>query len=144
MSKKSFFLITVQFSSLLFLFFTSSQPLPFYSLGFIVAGVMLGFWAIMVMRVSKLRVQPEVHDQSILVINGPYKWIRHPMYSSLILFTFGLFLSSVSWWRLVLLLIFIDNLRLKINYEEALLVKHFQKKYIHYQQVTSKVIPLIW
>ena len=50
-----------------------------------VGGLALGAWAVATMGLRQLRAAPDVAAQARLVVNGPYRWIRHPMYSSVLL-----------------------------------------------------------
>lgn len=135
----------IQFSSLGYLLF--SGPLftdPVFLLIIEILGIVIGVWAIaIVIRHSKIRVQPDVHPKATLVKEGIYKWIRHPMYLAIILTVLPLLIDYFTLSRLVVFLILFVNMILKIKYEEKLLEQHFPD----YQKVyakTVRLIPFIW
>jgi len=49
-----------------------------------IAGVILGIWAVVVMGRENTNITPLVKQDSHLVTNGPYAFIRHPMYSAVV------------------------------------------------------------
>lgn len=137
-------LVVVQFSCLGFLFFTGpgiADSLPLLLLEFIAFGI--GIWGIIAMRRSRLNVFPDVLYGSSLVKEGPYKLIRHPMYTALILMSFSLVISSFSYARMAVAIVLIVNLLFKIQFEEKLLCKAIPA-YADYKMKTWKIIPLIY
>lgn len=76
-----------------------------------------------------------------LVTHGPYRWVRHPVYSSAYLFLFGFILLSSNWWiALVVILSFIP-LALRTPIEEASLVERFGDEYREYIRRTGRFFP---
>ncbi|MFH2122322.1 MAG: isoprenylcysteine carboxylmethyltransferase family protein [Pseudomonadota bacterium] len=92
---------------------------------FFIASLLLAGWAIKVMRLGNFNILPTIRDGAILVTHGPYRYIRHPMYASLLLAGAGLLLISCSWMRLAVFLALWLVLYLKLRVEENLLVGHF-------------------
>ncbi len=141
-------LVTTQF--LILGYFTLSHPIrqPFgpqdiVAYTFILSGILLGASALFAIRKSRFRIIPEPDIHAILVTNGPYAFIRHPMYTALILFTFGLFLNfPVITHFLAFALLFI-TLNLKLTYEETLLTQACPS-YRSYQAGTRKLFPFLY
>lgn len=106
-------------------------------------GIALGVWALVTMTVRNLNILPDIRTGSRLVTHGPYQFIRHPMYSSLLLITLALILDAFSWERFVLWLILVADLWVKLNYEEKLLSRHFEE-YKDYQERTTRLIPFLF
>ena len=106
-------------------------------------GGVLGIWAVMTMKLRHLSALPEIKANSPLQQGGPYRWIRHPMYSALLLVILALICESWSPWRGVFGVILLVDLGLKLEYEESLLMRIFPE-YADYQQNTHKLIPWIW
>ncbi|AWB32889.1 methyltransferase family protein [Orrella marina] len=48
--------------------------------------VVMGVWAVTVNRPGNFNITPDPKPGSELVTAGPYRWIRHPMYTSVLLF----------------------------------------------------------
>lgn len=49
------------------------------------AGIALGLWALWANRPGNFNIRPVPREGGQLIQHGPYRWIRHPMYSALLL-----------------------------------------------------------
>lgn len=107
------------------------------------AGIALGGWALIAMQLANLHILPDVRPNAQLVQRGPYRFIRHPMYSALLLTTLALVLDRFSWLRVSLWLVLLVDLLIKLHYEERLLAAH-HPGYPTYQQETKRLLPLIY
>jgi protein-S-isoprenylcysteine O-methyltransferase Ste14 len=144
MIMRSYLLVFVQFIAILLILLTG--PLWTNSLPLLLmesVGLFLGLWAIIAIRLPNLHILPDVRHNASLVQSGPYRLIRHPMYSALLLFTAAVVLDTFSWLRLVLWLALLVNLVLKLHYEEQLLRAH-HPTYVSYQGQTKRLIPWIY
>ena len=108
-----------------------------------VIGVFIGLWALQAMTMKNLHVFPEVHGKSFLVTHGPYRFIRHPMYTALLLCTLAMVLDEFSMMRGIVWLLLAINLVAKLTYEERLLAQHYPE-YESYQRQTSRLVPFIF
>jgi len=95
------------------------------------------------MQKSKLRVTPEPAADAVLITKGPYKLIRHPMYTSLLLGSIGLLLTYFTYLRLVIFLLLMADLIIKLQYEELLLSKKFTV-YHAYAAKSYKLFPFVY
>ena len=111
-------------------------------LGLELLGVALGLWALVTMTIRNLTILPDIRVGSRLVTHGPYRYLRHPMYSALGLVTLALLLDAFSMERLIIWVILLGDLWVKLNYEEQLLLCHFGE-YKDYQKHTKRLIPFI-
>jgi len=76
-----------------------------------------------------------------LVTKGPYRWVRHPFYTTVILSWIGLSLLLASWLFPVLMAVFVLYLILRTPMEEANLSKRFGEDYRAYMQRTGSFLP---
>jgi len=110
---------------------------------FIVAGMLLGASAVLAHHTGRFRIVPEPGATTMLITDGPYAFIRHPMYTALILLTFGLFVNyPVASHLLAFTLLFIV-LNVKLIYEESILTRRFPE-YRQYQARTRKLFPFVF
>ena len=134
----------VQIGSLLFLvltgpLFSSNPPIIIFQILALIL-VILAVWE---MRRNKFYRVPDIGRQDRLVTSGIYQYIRHPMYTSQILFAGTLLANYFSFFRLVaFILLFVDFI-FKIQYEEGLLMKYFSN-YYEYMKKSSRLIPFLY
>ncbi len=105
-------------------------------------GGILGVWALWTIKLRNLSALPDIKSNSPLQTGGPYQWIRHPMYTALLLLMLALVCEEFTYWRGLMWVVLLVDLFLKLRYEEVLLVKNFPE-YAEYQQRTHKLIPWI-
>ena len=78
-----------------------------------------------------------------LVTKGPYRWIRHPLYTFGTLFFLSFALMADSWFIALLALTAIIILSLRLPNEEAHLIEKFGYEYREYMKRTGKFLPKI-
>ncbi len=87
----------------------------------------------------------EIRKEHELIITGPYRFVRHPMYSAMLLWgvTFSLLTANwvyvLSFWSGILLL-----LVLRIPEEEKLMIDQFGEAYKVYQKKVKRFIPYLF
>jgi protein-S-isoprenylcysteine O-methyltransferase Ste14 len=143
-SVRSFLFVAVQFGCIGLLFASGPFiPSRFYLLVPAIFAILLGLWAVTVMRVSKLNIFPDVRAGSSLVRSGPYRILRHPMYLAVIVFSGTLVIEKFSILRVLVLLVLIIDLVIKIEHEEKLLTTNFTD-YQEYRHGSWKLIPFLY
>jgi protein-S-isoprenylcysteine O-methyltransferase Ste14 len=78
-------------------------PLLCAGLVLMVAGIAIRQWAVFVLG-RFFTVDVRVHDHQTVVERGPYRWVRHPAYTGLILTFVGIGLALENWAALALLI----------------------------------------
>jgi protein-S-isoprenylcysteine O-methyltransferase Ste14 len=73
--------------------------------------------------------------------HGPYRWIRHPLYTFGTLFFLGLGLIAASWLILLMACLAFYLLSLRTPKEEAQLLARFGEEYAAYMQQTGRYLP---
>jgi protein-S-isoprenylcysteine O-methyltransferase Ste14 len=136
--------VFVQFSAILFILFSGAiWPSNHFFLIPELFGFVLGIWSVFVMRKSVLSVMPDPDPSAILIKSGPYRIIRHPMYSALFLVLIPLVINHYTITRLIVLASFTVNQVFKIRYEEKLL-KNKWPEYVDYMLKTWRIIPFLF
>ncbi len=79
-----------------------------------------------------------------LVTTGIFKYIRHPLYSSLFLLTWGVFFKDPSWTSGCLALGATAFLLATVKVEEEENIRYFGPAYQEYMQETKMLIPFLF
>jgi protein-S-isoprenylcysteine O-methyltransferase Ste14 len=79
-----------------------------------------------------------------LVRQGAYRYIRHPLYSSLLWFAWGAYLKDLSLFSTMLVLIATASLVATAKVEEAENLRKFGEDYDAYQRETRMFIPFVF
>ncbi len=79
-----------------------------------------------------------------LVTNGIYHYIRHPLYSSLLLLSWGIFFKLPSWPGVLLVLIATLALTMTARVEEQENIRFFGSVYSDYMSQTRMFIPFLY
>lgn len=101
------------------------QPLAPQIAGLALVGASAAlFWAaIRASRAARLRFAFDDHKPATLVREGPYRLVRHPFYSSYMLFWSGWALATWSWWSLPSLVLLCALYGVAAGKEERLFVQ---------------------
>ncbi len=143
MSIKSAILVILQIVTMMYLLLIN-KPISF-GLGLLIQifGILIGSWAIFTVKIGNFNVQPEVKSD-LLIVKGPYKWIRNPMYLAVILFYFPIVFQNYNWINSIVFIMLIIVLILKILREEKFLKLKFGEDYLNYKIKTKRLIPFLF
>ena len=88
---------------------------------------------------------PALVKAQVLVVEGPYRWIRHPIYAAFLLILGAPMLISAnlvvgSLWLVMTIL----EAASRISAEEALMLREFGDRYRSYMLVTGRLLPRIF
>ena len=84
---------------------------------------------------SNLSPLPRPIDNGHLITSGIYRLVRHPMYYSLILISFGFFITKLSLYYLCLTFSLVLIIKFKISLEEQYLKNKFKHYFIYKDKV---------
>lgn len=143
-SLKSILFVLIQFTCLALIFLTGPIfPANPILLLVEVLGIGLGVWAVITMGIGNFNITPDPLQNSRLIIRGPYRWIRHPMYLALLVTTLPLIAADFSAARLLIWGVLLVDLVLKLKYEETLLGEKLTG-YLEYQQNSDRLVPRVY
>jgi protein-S-isoprenylcysteine O-methyltransferase Ste14 len=119
------------------------EPVRWVGLALVVLGIAFAVWAIATLG-RHYDLELEIHRDHELVRNGPYRFVRHPVYSGLALHFVGACLAT---GNVVLiagtLLVTYPALYLRAKTEERLLRERFGASYDAYAREVGMLVPLL-
>lgn len=139
-------------ATLIYIFFPSliywaSIPIPgwfrWLGVGIAIAGFLLLEWSHRALG-DNWSDQPRITETQQLVQSGPYRRIRHPIYTSFLLILGSTLLITAYWLvgGLWIAAVASDGL-LRIRYEEAAMLKKFGDEYKDYRRQTGLIPPRV-
>ena len=109
----------------------------------IAAGVMFSMWAIATLG-RHYDLELEIHSDHELVRTGPYRFVRHPVYTGLGLHFAGACLATGNLLLIAgTLLVTYPALYLRAVTEERLLRERFGAAYAEYAREVGMLVPLL-
>jgi len=125
----------------------AALPLPagwrWVGVGMGLVGIFLLFWVHHTLG-KNFSVPGVMKEKQSLITTGPYRWVRHPMYTALFLVTIVYFLISANWFIGVVWIGWIvGTVASMIRDEEAVLIEKFGDEYRAYVQRTGRFLPRI-
>jgi protein-S-isoprenylcysteine O-methyltransferase Ste14 len=121
-------------------------PMPARTVGVVVMwlGLAVRVWAIAALG-GAFRTTIEVDPDQAIVSTGPYRWVRHPSYTGLLLIVAGFGLSTGNWLSLAACVaVPLPALVRRIHLEEAELNRVLGEAYRSYESGRARLIPRLW
>ena len=121
-------------------------PGPYRAAGLIVMwlGLAIRVWAVAALG-RAFRTTVEVDPGQAIVSSGPYRWVRHPSYTGLLLIVAGFGLAVGNWLALAACLALpLPAVLRRIHVEEAELTRVLGEPYRAYRRRTKRLIPGVW
>jgi protein-S-isoprenylcysteine O-methyltransferase Ste14 len=145
------FILALVLINALYWFKNPFSPLQLASWLFLIISIVLVAHGVHMLRVvgkpNKTRSDPSLLDlerTSSLVTTGVYRYIRHPLYSSLLFLAWGAFLKYPTWIGLCLVLFSSLFLFLTARTDESECLDHFGKEYRVYMRRTKRFVPFLF
>jgi protein-S-isoprenylcysteine O-methyltransferase Ste14 len=90
------------------------------------------------------RYEAALSDNHELIQTGPYGWVRHPIYASML----GMLLATgccATWWPMFMaaVVVFLIGTEIRIRAEERLLAERFQDAFTAYRSRVRGYIPFV-
>jgi protein-S-isoprenylcysteine O-methyltransferase Ste14 len=124
-------------------FLVHAQVFPALGAGLLVLGLGFSVWARIHLGTnwSALVTLKKDHE---LIRTGPYRWVRHPIYTGLLLGILGTAVALGEWRGLLALVCMTIGFLCKIQIEERWLGEFFGPSYEIYKKEVSALIPGIY
>lgn len=138
-------LVVAQFGLIGGLVYETSFHTPIHHLAIVgaIASIGLGFWTLRHNTLGNFNIRLEPKTQGRLIVTGPYQWVRHPMYTALLLGAGALVWQTPVLYHALLLTALVVVLFVKSILEERSLVARWPE-YVSYQHHTWRFIPSVW
>jgi len=124
----------------------SDIPFVLQALGLAMYLLSMGFimWVFHENSFAAPLVKVQAEREHRVISTGPYAFVRHPMYSGMMLFFIGVPLLLGSWWGVAMLPLFVGLFAIRMRIEERTLVEGLPG-YADYQaQVRYRLVPGLW
>lgn len=124
----------------------SSVPLPTWlrwiGVGLGIASGLLVIWTLLCLgkNLTDTVVTRKSHS---LVTRGPYRWVRHPFYSSVTLAVVANALAAANWFLFITGGLFFILIAIRTRKEEQLLLERFGEEYQSYMNTTGRFLPKV-
>ncbi len=83
-------------------------------------------------------------EARMLVVNGPYAIVRHPLYVAEVIATLGVLIEFFSWAAVTIAITQFAFQIQRMRNEEAVLLRTFPVDYARYMARTKRLLPGIW
>jgi protein-S-isoprenylcysteine O-methyltransferase Ste14 len=108
-----------------------------------VAGYLLMGWALLSLRGSYQAGGSAPRATDRMIVAGPYRLIRHPMYAAALCIALGIACVTQSLAGLAVFAIYAVLIGLLIPAEEAALKRAYGEQYVAYQRRVGSLVPLV-
>jgi protein-S-isoprenylcysteine O-methyltransferase Ste14 len=113
-------------------------------IGVIVLGAVLRWWSIFTLG-RYFTFEVAVRSTQAVVQSGPYRLVRHPSYTAILIMLLGLGLVLLNWASIVVLLADgLIGLGYRVSVEEHALVEALGQPYVDYMRHTKRFIPFLF
>ena len=85
----------------------------------------------------------ETREEHELVTSGPYRWVRHPLYTVGTSFFVSLSIVAANWFMGLASLMGLVMLLIRLPKEEEKLIERFGDEYRSYMKRTGRLLPRI-
>ena len=142
---KSKLLVFSQFFIIFLMILPLGQKSEHFELGvlFLVLGSLIGLAALAKNNLNNFNIRPDIKEGCTLVTSGVYAYIRHPMYSSVLVTSSSMLFFYPCLYEYVLYGLLLLTLLVKLFYEESLW-KCDREEYLNYMKHTKRLIPFVF
>ncbi len=106
------------------------------------AGIALAIWARSCLG-RNWSNHPDIKEDHELVTSGPYRFLRHPIYTGMLAALLGTAFLAGWFWIMVFIVAALVFIR-RIQIEEGYMLKLFPAAYPEYKKYTKALVPFLW
>jgi protein-S-isoprenylcysteine O-methyltransferase Ste14 len=121
-------------------FLPASQVFEWIGTTLLIAGLVFTVWARVHLGANWSGIVTLKKDHE-LIRSGPYRWVRHPIYTGLLLALFGSAIALGEWHELLGVVFITVGFILKLRLEEHWLGEIFGEQYARYQAEVPALLP---
>ena len=122
----------------------TTMPLALHVAGLALVAVALGL-AVWVLATNAFAARVvRIQEQQRVISGGPYRYVRHPMYSGTVLAWVGTALALGSWWMLLPAAAGIALFVWRTRHEDATLQEKLPGYVEYAQQTRYRLLPKVW
>jgi protein-S-isoprenylcysteine O-methyltransferase Ste14 len=122
---------------------TVTVPVALAGLGIALCGVALSIWARLTLG-DNWSSSPSIKQGHALILHGPYRIVRHPIYTGMLLALFGSALQYGLVRSFVAVVICGVGFCMKVTAEEQFMVHRFGDQYLRYRRDVSALVPFVF
>jgi protein-S-isoprenylcysteine O-methyltransferase Ste14 len=119
---------------------------PIFAAGLVIVllGIALRQWSVLTLG-TFFTVQVQVRSDQTVVDTGPYRWVRHPSYTAIVMSFVGIGVALENWLSLVVLIVVPSvGLVIRIRVEEKALLEALGEPYREFSATRARLIPKVW
>jgi protein-S-isoprenylcysteine O-methyltransferase Ste14 len=118
-------------------------PIALTGFFFVLCGVAFSIWARLILG-ENWSAAPSIKQDHALIQRGPYRIVRHPIYTGILIALFGSALQRGLIGNFLGVIICAVALWMKIAVEEKFMLSLFGDQYLHYRNSVRALIPFIF
>ena len=108
----------------------------------LIAGLLFSVWARVVLG-ANWSAEVTVKQEHELIVGGPYRWVRHPIYTGILAGLLGSAIALDRWAGFVAVALVFAGFWFKLLREETWMRETFGARYAEYSQRTARLIPFL-
>ena len=85
-----------------------------------------------------------IKQDHALITSGPYAWVRHPIYTGILLMIGGSALAIATLMAFIGFMVFLAGVIIKLRQEEGLMMRRFPGSYPDYRRRVKRLVPFVW
>ncbi len=138
----------------MFLMMTPRGPLDFFAWRIVPSGFAAPLWGVVLTAAGLLFTvwarwhlggnwsgAVTVKQDHTLIVSGPYRWVRHPIYTGITVAIFGTALAAGTARAFVGAALILVGFVIKLRVEEARMRETFPAEYADYSRRTARLVP---